>query len=147
MEQHHMRNTYQLKVKKSNKSWSITCGRVMCWYQTRFNWPCLLTKTDIQNHIYLAQRARLIRKIGILKFKKDSPNSSFYFRPYTESTKVSDTGQNLFDDTLYVHQEPWQQQKVKCGNTLYLMDATYKTTKYELALLLWLLKPMWGTPP
>ena len=41
-----------------------------------------------------------------------------------------------FDQTLfYVHQEPWQQElMVKYGNTISLMDATYKTTRYELAL-------------
>ena len=34
---------------------------------------------------------------------------------------------------LYVNQEPWQQQMLKqYGNAISLMDATYKTTKYEL---------------
>ncbi len=43
---------------------------------------------------------------------------------------------NKFEQSLlYVHQEPWQQTlMVKYGNTIFLMDATYKTTKYELAL-------------
>ncbi len=41
----------------------------------------------------------------------------------------------LEQSLLYVHQEPWQQTlMVKYGNTISLMDATYKTTKYELAL-------------
>ena len=101
------------------------------------------TSTDIHNHIYLAQRACQLSKLDqenlnlkIQKWKKASPNSSFYFRPYTESTNDSDTEQNEFDNTLiYVHQESWQQElMVKYGNTIYLMDATYKTTKYELAL-------------
>ena len=102
-----------------------------------------LTSTDIHNHIYLAQRACQLSKLDqenlnlkIQKWKKASPNSSFYFRPYTESTNDSDTEQNEFDNTLiYVHQESWQQElMVKYGNTISLMDATYKTTKHELAL-------------
>ena len=37
---------------------------------------------------------------------------------------------------LYVHQEKWQQDLLlKYGNTLSLIDATYKTTKYNIALL------------
>ena len=65
-----------------------------------------------------------------------------HFCPYKSA--VTDTKkeyhsaekENSFTQTLlYVHQEPWQQQLLKCyGNTISLMDATYKTTKYELAL-------------
>ena len=36
---------------------------------------------------------------------------------------------------LWIHQESWQQDLlIKYGNTITLMDATYKTTQYELAL-------------
>ena len=36
---------------------------------------------------------------------------------------------------LWVHQEPWQQQlMLKYGNIISLMDATYKTTQYDLPL-------------
>ena len=36
---------------------------------------------------------------------------------------------------LYVSQEKWQRDLlIKYGNTLFLMDATYKTTKYSLPL-------------
>ena len=36
---------------------------------------------------------------------------------------------------LCVHQEPWQQQlMLEYGNTISLMDATYKTTCYDLPL-------------
>ena len=38
---------------------------------------------------------------------------------------------------LFVHQEQWQRQLLcKYGNTLALLDATYKTTKYQLPLFL-----------
>ena len=36
---------------------------------------------------------------------------------------------------LWVHQDDWQKDLlVKYGNTITLIDATYKTTKYDLAL-------------
>ena len=36
---------------------------------------------------------------------------------------------------LWIHQEKWQQELLtKYGNDISLMDATYKTTKYELPL-------------
>ena len=36
---------------------------------------------------------------------------------------------------LWIHQEKWQRDLLaKFGNTITLIDATYKTTKYEIAL-------------
>ena len=36
---------------------------------------------------------------------------------------------------LYVHQEKWQQELLqKYGKTIAMIDATYKTTRYDLAL-------------
>ena len=95
------------------------------------------TSTDVHNHIYLAQCACQLSKLDqenlqlkVQKWKRDSPNSKFYFRPYKESTK--DSKIDTVDPTLlYIHQEPWQQElMVKYGNTISLMDATYN----ELAL-------------
>ena len=42
----------------------------------------------------------------------------------------------VYEQTLlWIHQESWQQDLlIKYGNTITLMDATYKTTQYELAL-------------
>ena len=115
------------------------------------------TTTDIHNHIYLAQRSCQLSKLDqenlslkVEKWKRANPASNFYFRPYKESKAYESKGldkldskmdtvnseANTFDQTLlYVHQEPWQQDlMVKYGNTISLMDATYKTTRYELAL-------------
>ena len=71
-------------------------------------------------------------------WKKQSPQTHFHFRPYgsaPESDEHDTTEEgNLTQTLLYVHQEPWQQQLLRrYGNTISLMDATYKTTKYELA--------------
>ncbi len=70
----------------------------------------------------------------------DSPESKYFFRPYkytqanSTSTSVSDA--ESYDQTLlWFHQEPWQQKlMVSYGNTMSLMDATYKTTRYDLPL-------------
>ena len=102
---------------------------------------------DIRNHIYKAQQACQLSKLDqenlrlkIEMWKKQSPQSHFYFRPYrssaVETNECPSLEESSFTQTLiYVHQEPWQQQLLKrYGNTISLMDATYKTTKYELAL-------------
>ena len=50
------------------------------------------------------------------------------------SLSITDT--NGYDQSLlWVHQTTWQQQLIlRYGNTISLIDATYKTTKYDLAL-------------
>lgn len=59
--------------------------------------------------------------------------------PFVED---NDCDENLTGDIsgptfIFVHQEPWQQKlMLKYGNTLSLLDATYKTTKYAFPLFL-----------
>ena len=39
------------------------------------------------------------------------------------------------ESLLWKHQEPWQKElMIKYGNIMCLMDATYKTTRYDLPL-------------
>ena len=104
------------------------------------------TNTDIRNHVYKAQQACQLSKLDqenlqlkIEQWQKQTPQSHFHFRPYKstlDNDKESLEEESSYTQTLlYVHQEPWQQQLLKrYGNTISLMDATYKTTKYELAL-------------
>ena len=110
------------------------------------------TTGDIQNHVYKAQRHCQLSKLDqenlqlrIEQWKMENPQTQFHFRPYKESSPPADKDNHLpegdgadngYTQTLlYVHQEPWQQQLLRrYGNTISLMDATYKTTKYELAL-------------
>ena len=93
-------------------------------------------------------------------------NSKFYFRPYVEmndeeigsnvsnelssveplqdrfygnsaTTNELKMGMKCSQSLLYMHQEQWQQRLMEMyGNTISLIDATYKTTKYDLALFL-----------
>ena len=61
---------------------------------------------------------------------------------YNGNSGTEDNGVNIVgsDDNcsqtlLVVHQENWQKEMLaKYGNTLALLDATYKTTRYDLAL-------------
>ena len=67
----------------------------------------------------------------------------FHYRPYkeikqetTKPTSKETADSVTFSQTLlYVHQEKWQQHLLRrYGNTIVLMDATYKTTKYKLPM-------------
>ena len=56
-----------------------------------------------------------------------------------EQQEANDSDEDVSESStfLFVHQEGWQQQLlVKYGNTMTLLDATYKTTKYALPLFL-----------
>ena len=48
---------------------------------------------------------------------------------------LAGTKEDCSQTLLFVHQEEWQRDlMVKYGNTISLMDATYKTTQYDLPL-------------
>ena len=88
------------------------------------------------------------------KWKKENPADNFFFRPYElnpddngeqpeeedfdedEEEGITITEQStLKRSLLFVHQSVWQRQLLaKYGNSLCLLDATYKTTKYALPL-------------
>lgn len=59
--------------------------------------------------------------------------------PITDSPDSSSPDSNhQFSQTfLWIQQEEWQQNlMIRYGNTMSLIDATYKTTKYDLPLFL-----------
>ena len=111
------------------------------------------THRDLKNHIYKAKRALELSKYDqhnlakkISQWKKSYPESQHFFRPYisvptkTQLKPEQDDGdansKDEFEQTLmWVHQTKWQQDMLsKYGNTMTLIDATYKTTLYDLAL-------------
>ena len=55
---------------------------------------------------------------------------------YTPPQKISiEDIRKKAHNFLYIHQEKWQRDLlIKCGNNIFLLDATYKTTKYNLPL-------------
>lgn len=76
-----------------------------------------------------------------LQKKKDLPSSTQYFRPYIDTEEDSKSPQSR----LWIHQEEWQKQILaKYCNTIALIDATYKTTKYDVPLFLLSVHTTWG---
>ena len=97
--------------------------------------------------------------LKIEQWRKTDPDSTHFFRPFIEgsagecpretapppapenktngdedNTTVHETG-GYKQQLLWVHQTDWQKQLlVQYANVISLIDATYKTTKYELAL-------------
>ena len=136
-------DTQEVKRALKHHTLHVLCPEQKPELRDRSYYP---TSTDIRNHVYKAQQACQLSKLDqenlqlkIEIWKKQSPQSHFHFRPY-RSVPESDRHDtmeegNLTQTLLYVHQEPWQQQLLRrYGYTISLMDATYKTTKYELAL-------------
>lgn len=62
----------------------------------------------------------------------------FHFPPYVQSPNPpeTETEKESFEQTLlWVHQNQWQREMLtKYGNTMSLIDATYKTTLYDVPL-------------
>ena len=101
-------------------------------------------KQDIMNHISMAKRAIDLStfdqenlRMKVEEWKKGNPTSSFYFRPCGKKRTLNDSfeKQEAEQTFLYIHQKEWQKELLtKYGNTITLMDATYKTTKYSIPL-------------
>ena len=112
--------------------------------------------SDLSNHIYKAkllfQLSKLDQESLALKvdeWKASNKHINILFRPYKrrhiekqccqEEKCVCDNDCNStldYEQTLlWIHQEPWQQElMINYGNLITLIDATYKTTRYELPL-------------
>ncbi len=94
--------------------------------------------SDIQNHIYSTKKGMDFSKLDQENLQKknqqrekSSTSSTQHFRPYINEEEDSKRPQSL----LWIHQEEWQNQILaKYGNTITLVDATYKTTKYNFPL-------------
>ena len=82
-------------------------------------------------------------RLKIEEWKKDNLQSSFFFRPFRSTSQTEQTAdiktcsEQTVEETLsYIQQEDWQKELLTCyGNTVTLMYATYKTTKYSIPLL------------
>ena len=115
------------------------------------------THDDLRNHIYRAKQALQHSKydqenlrLKVLNWKKTHPDANFFFRPRcidsdcnstaAESKKEGEVDgptakQSQENSFLWIHQQKWQKDLIlKYGNTISLIDATHKTTRYELPL-------------
>ena len=93
------------------------------------------TVDDIRNHMNQAQKTLKLSLVDqenvalkVAEYRKLSPDTNIHFQPFIKSDEGG-------TELLWVHQEPWQQELlIKYGNTVSMIDATYKTTKYDLPL-------------
>jgi hypothetical protein len=103
------------------------------------------TTTDIHNHMYKARMAMQLSKFDqenlaakINEWKKSNSEDFHFFRPYTSEEEVTEQvpPENTPTHTLlWVHQQKWQRELMaRYGNHISLIDATYRTMKYELPL-------------
>ena len=100
------------------------------------------TVEDIRNHVYRPQKICQLShidqenlKLKIEKWQAEDPSKLFFFRPLSERECDNEKEARANDPFLFVHQDSWQKDLlIRYGNTITLIDATYKTTKYELPL-------------
>lgn len=115
------------------------------------------TNKDIYNHLYKGKPNHFSSNDQknleelIKKWKFENPQDFFLFRPHSgkpcaeESTENNDntisnedTEESLEMDTstlIFCHQTKYQKHLLgKYGNQMCLLDATYRTTKYDLPL-------------
>ena len=113
------------------------------------------TDVDVRNHMYRASVKKMLSKVDqenlqrkIENWREEHPEDSFYFRPSAVSTspttkRGSETGETCehTEELLFAHQTAWQKQLMNLyGNEISLLDATYKTMRYELPLFFLVVK-------
>lgn len=123
---------------KQYVTWELFPGKIKPSPSNRRYYP---TDVDIRNHMYRASMKRVWSKVDqknldkkIEGWKKDYPQDSFFFRPCAEDGGTA-------QDLLFAHQTEWQKRLlVYYGNEITLLDATYKTMRYELPLFFLVVK-------
>ena len=81
-------------------------------------------------------------KLKIDEWRKSRPESVLHFLPFIkveqcEENDLADSSheEDFHQSLLWVHQTQWQKAMLsKYGNTMTMIDATYKTTKYDVPL-------------
>ncbi|CAB4019209.1 Calcium-responsive transcription factor, partial [Paramuricea clavata] len=134
-----------LKSYVKNENWN---GDVNITPQNEIHMRYYPTDMDIINCMYRASVKFILSKIDQENLEKNIdvwreryPEDCFFFRPCTVSPEnpasegdgevEADITQNL----LFIHQTTWQKRLLaRYGNEITLLDATYKTMRYELPL-------------
>lgn len=110
------------------------------------------TDVDIRNHSYKTTVKQMMSKLDqenlekkIEKWREECNGDLFYFRPCALSSNAKNQEDNLDEDVeedlLFAYQTEWQKRfMVQYGNEITLLDATYKTMKYELPLFFLVVK-------
>lgn len=113
---------------------------------------------DVRNHIYKATVKQMLSKIDqenlekkIQNWKAENSQDLFLFRPCflspveanprEETEKDGNVEANVTQKLLFAHQTAWQRRLMShYGNEITLLDATYKTMRYELPLFFLVVK-------
>ena len=113
---------------------------------------------DIRNHMYKATVKQMLSKADqenlegkINKWKQEDPEDLFFFRPCAlfpaeaapgnMSDKQCNVEPQIIQNLLFAHQTTWQRHFIsRYGNEIMLLDATYKTMRYELPLFFLVVK-------
>ncbi len=121
-------------------------------------------KVDVRNHMYAASLKLRFSKLDqenvevmIEQWKSEDPSSLFFLRPYElkrdesevrcckdnelhlgnndEESDIKPVAMSTVKKFLFAYQSEWQRRLLqRYGNSLCLLDATYRTTKYALPL-------------
>ena len=102
------------------------------------------TSKDIRNHVHaavvqsrLADRDQEHLKLKIDQWQQENKARQFFYRSATIVTGDNDVNPNF----VFIHQDGFQKKLMKLyGNTLGLLDATNKTTRYALPLFMLVVK-------
>ena len=100
------------------------------------------TTADINNHTYKSKTALKFDQhnlhLKIEELKQAQADSRHFFHPF--KTHKDDQGKleeslHPAQSLLWVHQEKWQMELLsRYGNVMNLIDATYKSTEYDIPL-------------
>ena len=92
-----------------------------------------ITSTQLRS-LQLSKLDQHNLRMRIDEWKTDQ-HSLFYFTPYTMAENSQKVDSKVPELLLWVHQTKWQRDMlVKYGNTMTLIDATYKTTLYNVPI-------------
>ena len=113
---------------------------------------------DIRNHMYKATVKQMLCKVDqenleekIKGWKLETPEDLFFFRPCSLSPTEAVSGKtshkggsveaHVTQNLLFAHQTAWQRHLMsRYGDEIMLLDATYKTMRYELPLFFLVVK-------
>ena len=116
--------------------WQYTEQKVLFWlYRLISVPPNNWTSGHTKSHQQSKTKHTVICNTEGWAVKKKSPTENYVFWPFHQGSYFEAPEQSL----LWVHKEVWQQDWY-C-DTITMIDATYKTTKYDLALFWCASKP------
>ena len=103
-------------------------------------------KASLKKMLSKNDQEHLQKKIE--NWRQENPQDFFFFRPCALAASSTDAEGNNDEtdencartDLLFAHQTTWQKKlMIRYGNEITLLDATYKTMRYELPVYFFLM--------